>query len=134
LGYVINYTYTDSAQPNENRNKVTGEILPLPNLSTNSANLIVFYEWAGFGARLAYNKRDESLKQVTFTEGLPLYVAGYDQLDLSLSYQVNETITFTANAINLTDNSSSEYIATPSVISAYEKTGVHYSLGMRAKF
>ena len=63
FGLVANYTYSDSeSAPTGNLNQVDGLILPLPNQSENSYNLILFWEKWGVSTRLAYNYRDYRLQ------------------------------------------------------------------------
>ena len=52
LGVSANYTYADSEQPNGN---------PLLDISKNTYNLQVFWEYEGVATRLAYNYRDSFL-------------------------------------------------------------------------
>ena len=140
LGIGANYTYADSEQPNGN---------PLLDISKNTYNLQVFWEYEGFSTRLAYNYRDsfldtESEKRVVAINGKAsiaddnsVYGNNYrddrGQLDFSASWDINEHFTLVGNATNLTGE--------PSVFKSelgsswkYTEADRRFSLGVRAKF
>lgn len=107
LGVSANYTYADSEQPNGN---------PLLDISKNTYNLQVFWEYEGVSTRLAYNYRDDR-----------------GQLDFSASWDINEHFTVVANATNLTGE--------PSIFKSelgsswmYTEADRRYTVGVRAKF
>ncbi|MCM2678546.1 TonB-dependent receptor [Echinimonas agarilytica] len=133
FGYVLNYTYTDAEQPGENVNPATGKGLPLPNLSENSYNAILYYEKYGFGGRLAYNYRDEYFTGDSIY-GFPIFSDEYDQLDLSLNYNVTEQVSVFFSATNLTDSTSYQYLAAPEITKQYREYGRRYTAGISASF
>ncbi|KMT64046.1 TonB-dependent receptor [Catenovulum maritimum] len=135
LGYVLNYTYTDSEQPveNQNSNQVTGEQLSLPDLSKNSYNAIMYYEKHGFGIRLAYNYRDERVTSNS-QGGLAKYADAYDQLDISADYKISNELNVFFSGTNITDSDVYQYLGVPGVTNSYRKTGPRYTLGIRATF
>ncbi len=61
------------------------------------------FEKFGLSARLAYNWRDEFLQ--TVNQGgwrNPIFVEAYDQIDLSVGYDINDSFAVSFEAINLT--------------------------------
>ena len=148
LGVSANYTYADSEQPNGNS---------LLDISENTYNLQVFWEYEGLATRLAYNYRDRFLDteeetRVNNVGALALNSSTNDetsdsfdptagnnyredrgQLDFSASWDINEHFTLVGNATNLTGE--------PSVFSTelgsnwkYTEADRRYSFGIRAKF
>ncbi|EWH09787.1 TonB-dependent receptor [Catenovulum agarivorans DS-2] len=133
FGYVLNYTYTDSEQPGQNFNQVTGAELPLPQLSENSYNAIVYYEKDGLGVRFAYNYRDERLLSNS-QGGLAKYADAFDQLDLSIDYAIDDNINLFFSGSNILDSEVYQYVGITDATFMYRKTGPRYTLGLRAKF
>jgi TonB-dependent receptor len=140
LGLSANYTYADSEQPNGN---------PLLEISKNTYNLQVFWEYEGLSTRLAYNYRDsfldtENEKRVqninatgSISEEGTVYGNNYredrGQLDFSASWDINEHFTLVGNATNLTGEASiyqSELGGTWKITEADRR----YTVGIRAKF
>lgn len=132
FGMSANYTIVDSNLEYDNYN--LNEQFPLVGLS-NSANLVGFYDKGPWQIRAAYNWRDKFLTSTWDSwRPNPLYVEDYGQLDVNVSYQVNDRLSLHAEAINLTDstmrlhgrNERQGFIAT--------QTGPRYMLGLRYKF
>jgi TonB-dependent receptor len=140
LGVSANYTYADSEQPNGN---------PLLDISKNTYNLQVFWEYEGVSTRLAYNYRDSFLdtedeKRVESIDSTgaigaegSIYGNNYredrGQLDFSASWDINENFTLVGNATNITGE--------PSVFKSdlgsswkYTEADRRYTVGVRAKF
>ncbi len=140
LGVSANYTYADSEQPNGN---------PLLDISKNTYNLQVFWEYEGVSTRLAYNYRDSFLdtedeKRVesindTGESGVADSVYGNNyrddrgQLDFSVSWDINEHFTVVGNATNLTGEPSI-YKSQLGSSWKYTEADRRYTIGVRAKF
>lgn len=140
LGLSANYTYSDSEQPNGN---------PLLEISENTYNLQLFWEYNGFSTRLAYNYRDsfldsENEKRVeninlngSIAEEGTVYGNNYrddrGQLDFSASWDITENLTIVGNATNLTGEPSI-YLSELDGAWKYTEADRRYSLGFRAKF
>src|SRR5690606_7403090 len=62
------------------------------------------YENFGWSARVAWNWRDEYLMAANQNGNNrnPYFVEAYDQIDLTVSYQLTDQLTIAAEAINLT--------------------------------
>lgn len=99
LGLQANYTYIDS--------RVEHSELPLAGLSRDSYNLIGMYEKGPLSARLAYNWRSRYLAGLS--SGIPVYVAAYGWLDVSVSYRVTDRISFTIEGANLLHTKRTSY-------------------------
>ena len=107
LGVLLNYTFIDSAD--DFLNQLTGTKFGVLGLSENTYNVSVFYEKGRFSARVAYNHRDEFLEDLTDTRGHPQFVDAYEQWDASVKYHLNDKVTFSLEAINLTDENVTLY-------------------------
>lgn len=111
-GLEFNYTYSHSESEGTD---VEGKSFPLPSNSKHQSNLILWYDKAGLNVRLAYNWRSEEyLGQVGVNTsaavldlGQWLEPAGY--LDLSVSYWLNDNLSFFVSGNNLTEQSRKSY-------------------------
>ncbi|WP_119969223.1 TonB-dependent receptor [Shewanella japonica] len=128
FGAVANYTIVNSDESFDPYN--FDQTIALTGLS-DSGNLVAFYENDSFQARIAYNWRDEFLlalgNEPTFTEA-------YGQLDLSLSYDINDTFTVSFDGLNLTDETVRRYGRFEEQLLAAEQYGPRYTVGISAKF
>ena len=144
LGVNANYTYADSEQPNGS---------PLLDISKNTYNLQVFWEYEEVALRLAYNYRDsfldtESEKRIVGIDATgtisgdntnenAVYGNNYredrGQLDFSASWDINEHFTVVANATNLTGEASI-YKNELGGAWKYTEADRRYTVGVRAKF
>jgi outer membrane receptor protein involved in Fe transport len=97
--------------------------------------MTLMYEKYGVSARLAYNWRD------TFLNGTnqggsrsPQFTEAYGQIDMSISYDINDHIQVQFEGINLTGEDHREYRRYEGMtIWAYE-LAPRYSVGARYKF
>ena len=132
LGYEVNYTYIDSSNPGDlayaiNNDQATNSQPltdnPVSGLSKHNMNLAFMYEKGPWSARVAYSWRSRYLMSTnsngtnsTYTYydfvnsttelrkiSLPIYSAGYGQIDLGGSYRVNDHISLSVEASNVTD-------------------------------
>ncbi|WP_341938300.1 TonB-dependent receptor domain-containing protein [Marinimicrobium sp. C2-29] len=114
LGLQANYTYQDSEYDSEQSTIDTSKMLPtLPVADTpeHTYNLTGFWEQDGHQVRLSYRGSSDSLVGTDWNTGLSgrtwnqgtLWNEGRDSLDLSASYELNDNVSFTFQAINLTD-------------------------------
>lgn len=149
LGISTNYTYADSEQPDGN---------PLLDISNNTLNGQVYWEYEGWQVRLAYNWRDKYLdtqdeKRVRPVGALATGIynrtdpdaANFDptlgnnyrdargQFDFSASYDVNENLTLVANAVNLTGEPIRQITELGSNWQ-YSEADRRMTVGVRAKF
>lgn len=149
LGISTNYTYADSEQPDGN---------PLLDISNNTFNGQVYWEYEGLQVRLAYNWRDKYLdtqdeKRVRPVGALATGIYNrtdptadyYDptlgnnyrdargQFDFSASLDVNENITLIANAVNLTGEPIRQVTELDSNWK-YSEADRRFTVGVRGRF
>ncbi|WP_334030030.1 TonB-dependent receptor [Alteromonas sp. P256] len=114
FGGYANYTYTDVADAQVDEavpvtdadGNITGATLAsrtvsFPNTSKDSFNVGVFYETDLYSARLNYNYRSEYF--IAQAEIGDQFRDEQSQLDAQLSWNITETITLKAEALNLTN-------------------------------
>lgn len=146
LGFIVNYTYSDSETDSKS---FTEDDLQLPGVSEHAFNVIGFYEMDGFSARVAYSWRDEYLSPDntfitiagltdTFADGeerpLANYYTDYGQLDASVSYDVTENFTLTAEGINLTEEEQERYAEWENLFRSYSSGEARYVVGVSFRF
>lgn len=132
FGVIFNTTVVDS-NADLNRADVT-QTFALTGLS-DSSNLVGFYEKGPVQIRLAYNMRGEFVQLLTQNNGDgPTIVSGYDQLDLSASYDLTDNISIFTEAMNLTDEYVEKHGRYDNQLLLVEDSGRRIALGVRAKF
>ncbi|HEX7339813.1 MAG TPA: TonB-dependent receptor [Rhodanobacteraceae bacterium] len=101
FGVLANYTLVDGDVHFNNSGDPTVSQFALTGLS-NTANVVLMYEKYGWSARLAWNWRGENLLLTNQgNTNNPYYVDPYQEYDLSVSYDVNDHLSFTFDGINL---------------------------------
>lgn len=111
-GVEFNYTYSHSESGEQD---LLGNNLPLPSNSAKQSNLILWYDKAGLNVRLAYNWRSAEFvgrggvntNATVLNVGQWLEPTGY--LDLSVSYWLNDKVSFSFNGTNLTEQNRKSY-------------------------
>jgi len=141
FGVNFNYTYNNSESGETDDD---GNILPFIGLSENQYNLVAFYEQHGFMVNVAYNYRSEYSLGTLWSSSLPnwdnwfeetLEVDEWKQLDVSMSYQLNENVVLTFDASNLLDPNYVEYInGEKSFVNYFSSWGRSFNAGIRVKF
>ncbi len=134
FGVLANYTvvrgdvgFDDAADPNENQFALLG--------LSDSANVVLMYENFGFTVRLAYNWRDEFLQNVNQGASRnPIYVEEYEQVDLSVGYDVNDHLSISFEGLNLTEEDVRWHGRSKRQMWLVEDQGARYALGARYKF
>lgn len=133
LGYALSYTYADSETPIID--ELTGQRLPLPNLSENSYSAVVYYENERVSARLAYTYRDAFLEVIQGAAvGGSRYNDAYDQLDASVTVNLNDDIKFVVEGSNLTESINTRYVGTPNRLFTTNLEGARLYFGVLATF
>ncbi|GAB5456982.1 MAG: TonB-dependent receptor [Henriciella sp.] len=133
FGVVANYTYVDSDAELES-SFAQGKTFSLEGLSEHSYNLVGFYEKNDFSARLAYNHRSEFLSQLVGFGGNPVSVKANGQLDASLGYAINDRISLSLEAVNITDEPVESFFAEEIQLRDFSETGRRFFFGVRASF
>jgi len=132
FGVSGNYTYTDMSADGERDPTQPGSGL-IDGTSENMANLTAYYENDTFGARIMYNYRSEWYTGLHFN-GDELWTDGYGQLDASGTYNLNENISFTLEAINLTDEEVVQYNTEKDRVMSIYANGPRVVAGVRINF
>ncbi|GAA4774343.1 TonB-dependent receptor [Stakelama sediminis] len=111
FGGILNYTYASSKSTTRSADGTT-RTTPLPGLSKNSANAVLYYDNGGFDARLAYAWRSTYLRAdaVGAQFGAERYIRSYGQLDFSMHLNVLKNFELGLNVNNLLDTQRKEYI------------------------
>jgi len=102
---------------------------------SDTANVTLIYEKYGFSARVAWNWRDKFL-QATNRGGSrnPVFVAPFDQVDLNVSYDVNDHLQVSFEAINLLGEHLRTYARDKNELWFAQELDTRYLLGARYKF
>jgi TonB-dependent receptor len=107
--------------------------IPFQGMSDTIANASLFYEKHGISARVSYQYRSDWLDALGgFGSGESR--KGYDNLDVSLRYKVNDALTLFADASNLTDAIYVAYEGTKDKPTEVEQIGERYMFGLRFNF
>ena len=102
-------------------------------MSKKIANASIFYEKYGLSARASYQWRSDWLDTLGgFGSGE--YRKGYENLDVSLRYAINENLTLFADLSNLTDEKYIAYQGTTATPTEVEQIGSRYLFGVRFSF
>ncbi|RIV92883.1 TonB-dependent receptor [Aurantiacibacter xanthus] len=107
--------------------------LPFQGLSDTIANASVFYEKYGFSARVSYQWRSD-WEDTLGGLGAGESRKGYENLDVSLRYSVNDYLTLFADLANLTDEYYIAYTGGQDKPSEVEQIGSRYLFGVRFDF
>jgi outer membrane receptor protein involved in Fe transport len=133
FGAGFNSTLVDGDVKYDNRILLAQQILP--GLS-DSANLQGFYEKDGLSVKVTAAWRDQYL----LGQGLPDESAGYAspqyadeflQWDLSINYDINDSMTVFFEGVNLTNETEGSSSRTQSQFLSAAQYGPRYSLGFR---
>jgi iron complex outermembrane recepter protein len=147
LGFNLNYTFSDSESPTFNDFE---DNLPIPGVAENSVNAQVYFEKAGFEARLSYSWRDKSFAgnfgfpDVDFstspagtsvTRTLGIWNRDYGQLDAQIGYGfLDGKLGVTLEALNLTNEDQSQYLQFQNLPFAFASGDRRLLLGVRFNF
>jgi TonB-dependent receptor len=143
FGVSGNYTYVKTSNPvNYGTAAAPVWITSVqPLASKNSYSISGLYEDNKLSGRLVYTWRSSQLLgAVNPTNPLGSgYVGAYGLLDASLNYAIDDHLTLSLNASNLTDKAPNRYVGEtpnfePSLLGQYFDNGRTISLGLRYKF
>jgi len=124
-GVAANVTLADSEATS------AGVVSDLENISDFAANLSVFYEGERFTGRVSVNNRSEYLVGQTVEGGRDEFVDDFTQVDLSVSYVLNDSLTLYAEGINVLDEPFFRFSETRDLLESYEENGARYVFGVR---
>lgn len=135
FGYTVNYTYVQAQQKYYNSDGTLIMKEDLLNLSRNSYNFTVYYDDQVFQARVTGAFRSHYLFNnniASNNNNYGIYSDSTFNLDMSASYKYNESLMFTFDAMNLTNQASNIY-ADKYAKRAYQyhETGTNLYLGVK---
>jgi TonB-dependent receptor len=136
FGAILNYTYVDSKVQYLNATGAVTARESLQGLSKKAYNATLYYDRAGLHARASAAYRDEYLTNVPGRDGNNLEgTADTLTVDFSTSYALNDQLTISLEALNLTDEAADQWVdQSADRLSFYHLTGRQYFLGARYKF
>jgi iron complex outermembrane recepter protein len=166
FGFSANYTYIDSesivgaaSAPKDTNGNDYDYKIPFKAISKNAYNIVGIYQKYDFTVRLAYNWRSEFLTAVGanafngttridpdgFADpdgvdnnwSLPVLNAAGGYLDGSISYKINDTVSVSLNANNLSNTVTKNVVKQTDSgdhYSAYHMNDIRYSLALTANF
>ncbi len=110
FGYQANYTIVDGDIGYDVGGSISADQFALEGLS-DTANLVLIYEKDGLSTRIAYNWRDEFLSKVNrgFGNRNPLFIDKFEQIDINVSYDVNDDLSVSLDVINLTEEGQRQF-------------------------
>ena len=131
-----------SGAKNDSSIRVNGEDIDVPGLSQSVVNTTVYFERAGFSARVSNRRRGEFVGEVpAFDATLTLNnVAAESIFDAQIGYEFRdgpmEGLSINIQGYNLTDEPFQlSQVGTPSYdLVKYEEYGANYSLGLSYRF
>jgi iron complex outermembrane receptor protein len=132
FGISANYTYTDLSADGVRDLSKPGSGL-IDGTSENMVNFTGYYENDDFGARLMYNYRSDWYTGLA-DSGDELWTEGFGQLDASGTYNLNENVSFTLEAINLTDEEVVQYNTEKERVMSIYANGRRIVAGVRINF
>ncbi|AOS02075.1 TonB-dependent receptor [Xanthomonas oryzae pv. oryzae] len=124
FGLQANYTYAKADASTD---------LNLPYLSRDTYNVIPYWEHGGWMVRVNYSYRSKYFTQIGRL-GSEDFADSYKQLDLTASYQINDTMGLTFGATNLLDSTYKLYSGTRDTPTAFYKNGRGYQAQLNFKF
>ncbi|MBU2984713.1 TonB-dependent receptor [Saccharophagus degradans] len=128
FGLQANYTIVDGDLDYDlNLNE---EQWVVPGMS-DTANLVGFYDKNGLEIRLAYNWRDQFLVDPGKD---PKFVEEYFQLDLNVSYEINDNVSVFVEGINITEENKRVHGRSSYQVREYAVGHARYNLGARYVF
>jgi len=123
FGAIVNYTFSDADSD-------SGD--PIPGNSRHSLNVSGYFENDMLSARLSYNYRSSFF--ITFDRAVPLNQAATESLDASLNFRINDNISLTADAINLTNEKIVQFSSVRDRPRAIYDNGRQFYFGVRVRY
>lgn len=110
---------------------------PLVNLSDRTASATIYYEDEKFNGRVSLTNRSGYLTTPIGRNGnAEEGTNATTNVDASFGYQFNDSLKFTLEALNLTDEADDQWVGSESEqrLSYYHQTGRQYNIGVQYKF
>ncbi len=134
LIFVANYTHTDGDMDLPADSTAGERTVPFFKQTEQAANVSIGYDKNGWDVRLAGNYRGEYLDELGGEALSDRYTDAHFQIDLTARYELSESLTLTAEAINLNDEPEYYYFGNSSRLSQYDEYGTTYGIGIRYTF
>jgi TonB-dependent receptor len=136
FGVMFNYTYVESEVDYLNADGSVAIRTDLTGLSQNAFNATLYYEDQQLSARISGAYRDEFLTTVPGRNGSDVEgTASTFNLDFSTTWSYSDSLQFTFEALNLTNEWQDQWVDSRlDLISYYHQTGRQYFLGLRYKY
>lgn len=136
FGFVGNFTYVEAEQDFLNSSGVVVATRSLLGLSQDTTSGTLYYEDDAFSARISAVNRAGYLTNATGRDNNDREgTNGTTNVDAALSYQFNDNIKFTLEALNLTDEVDDQWVdAAGNRLSYYHSTGRQYYVGVQYKY
>ncbi|WP_224745877.1 TonB-dependent receptor [Neiella litorisoli] len=134
FGFQANATFVSG--DTEYDVETTTEQFALPGLS-DSANFSVFYDKDGLQARAAYNWRDDFLSGTGQAEAggpAPQFTESYGQLDVSVSYEVNDQLSIFFEGLNVLEEEQRIHGRYKEQMLSATQGSARYAIGASYKF
>lgn len=112
----------------------SGRKVAFPGTSKRITNLSLFYEKAGFSARLGYQHRTAWLDDISVDATQDIYWAPNERIDLSFRYQMVQGFTLYADIVNLTNEAGIRYTGNKATPYEVELFGTRFLFGVKANF
>jgi TonB-dependent receptor len=132
-GVEFNVTYAPS---HTGAKDLAGNDVPFPDNSTESGNLILWYQDKRFQTRLAYNYRSKRAAEsgVGGIAGLQMYEAPQRYLDAAVSFKVNKYAELFVDATNLTNEYQHYYLVWPDQAAHSDFSERMFTAGVRGQW
>lgn len=127
FGTILNYTYVSA---DDLPYVAGGPKLPLPGVSKNNYNIVLYYEKGPFSIRGAYNYRDRFVVDQFSYFGDGQFTSPFKQLDLTTSLKLTKNVQIHAEAINLLGESVVN-LDKYGINRGYEDYGRRFTAGVR---
>ena len=130
FGGNFNYAFMQAKQTGSG-----AQASPFPGISKYTFNTIVYYETPKYGVRAVYNWRSAyPLTAAGTYTGAARIAAARGQLDLSASYNINDRVSVSLDAYNLTNSYRKEYETDPRMIRWVDYDGRTYTFTIKGTF
>ena len=133
FGVAASFTYVDGDVDFDVNAPQGADQFALTGIS-DTANLTLIYENDGFSARLSYNWRDTFLASTNIGQGNPLFVDAFGQFDANVSYDVNDQLSVSFEAINIAGENLRTFTRSESQLVFAQELEPRFLLGARYKF
>lgn len=130
FGFIGNYTFVDSDVDYGayGSNRLTGQ-------SRNAFNTTLYYENDRFQARVSAAYRSQYLTAFPSANGNSEEgVNDTMNVDASMSYEITDSLTFSLEGLNLTDEYNDRYVDVTDRVSNYRHTGREIAVGLRWRY